>query len=145
MKTKSASKVKGGALIAGVAVSGLLVGSFAAGAVATGPQDAVGRPTEKVGSATYPVNQNGDTFGSATAAQDPSEEPDLIEVIANGGKKGYAYKSDLEEGSTFKTPEQALAWQKSKGNKPTIIPVYDSDGINRIGTFTHFPGAPEAK
>lgn len=139
MKAKSMSRV--GLLLGGVAAAGLLAGSLAAGAIATGPPLAAGRPTEKVGSATYPVNDKGQTFGSAMSAQSPSEEPELIEVIANSGKKGYAYKSALDEGSSFKTPEEALAWQKSKGNRPTVIPVYESDGVTRIGTFTHFPGS----
>lgn len=88
----------------------------------------------------FETNERGLTYGSAVGAASPAAEPQLIEVIANNGKVGYAYKSALDEGMDLKTPEEVGAWQASKRGKPTVIPVYLSDGSTKIGTFTHHPG-----
>lgn len=46
-------------------------------------------------SSTYGINNDGQTFGSATLAADYESEPDLILVQASNGKEGYVKKEDL--------------------------------------------------
>lgn len=70
------------------------------------------------------VNKRGQTYGPDALGAD------LIEVIADDGKPGYIYRTDLEatEASSL---EEAM---KSLDN--VVLNVYDQDGENIIGTFT---------
>jgi cell division septation protein DedD len=90
----------------------------------------------------YQENAAGQTYGSAALAPSPDQEPDLIAVETKDGE-GYVLKSDLDaaNGSTaaksFKSPEEALAWQASaSAQKDRQIPVYEADGKTVIGEFT---------
>lgn len=85
----------------------------------------------------YPINDRGMTYGSALLASMPSEEPDLILVVATNGREGYAKQADLAaaEGSGFSSPQEALAWQEANEGATFEVPVYKSDGVTRIGVF----------
>ncbi len=82
------------------------------------------------------TNLNGDTYGIDEA---PEGRPDLIAVVASNGREGYAYADELDEADgtaaveTFRTPEDALAWQAAREGKSFVVPVYLSDGETLIG------------
>lgn len=94
----------------------------------------------------FPINANGQTYGSDSGAETSAEMPDLIAVMADDGTQGFVLKTELlaAEGApdSFKSPEAALAWQAELQEKgPPQIAVYDVSGVNRIGTFTLDLGA----
>lgn len=82
-------------------------------------------------------NGNGDSYG----AQNENGAPDLISVMATNGIRGYAYRTDLEEADgtaamrTFKSPQDAVDWQKARRGKSFPVPVYDVDGKSVVGEF----------
>ena len=78
----------------------------------------------------YPVNENGQTYGSALSNNPP---PDLIATIGDSGVEGYVYYDEMFPTITAKTPEEA---QEELNSFPQKIPVYKSDGITQIDTFT---------
>lgn len=82
----------------------------------------------------YPKNKNGQTYGSAADATSPETEPELIRAIGVDGTLGYVLKKDLD-GELPKTPEEALAIQKSRPPGGRDIPLYDVDGETVIGVF----------
>jgi hypothetical protein len=82
----------------------------------------------------YPRNASGQTYGSALCASSPSTESDLIKAEGVGGIVGYVRKVDLEE-PMAKTPEEALARQRSRAGKARTIPLYAVNGKTVIGIF----------
>ncbi|MFS0728350.1 peptidase M56 BlaR1 [Paenibacillus sp. 1P07SE] len=87
------------------------------------------------GMPNYPVNANGQTYGSAADAPSRDAEPDLIGAYGVDGTLGYVKKEDLNE-ELPKTPEEALAIQESKALAgEQSIPLYDVDGETVIGEF----------
>lgn len=70
----------------------------------------------------YPVNKNGETYGSALLSDIVGEEPDLIASIGVDGVKGYVRQDELH------TEHHVPA------NEEFPIPLYDVDG-NVIGSF----------
>ncbi len=93
----------------------------------------------------FPVNANGQTYGSSLEAVSVETEPDLIAAIGIDGTEGYVLSKDLQEPSP-KTPEEAVAQTKeiekaalaakAKGsNIVREIPLYDVDGRTVIGKF----------
>jgi hypothetical protein len=83
------------------------------------------------------VNANGQTYG----AQNSNGAPALIAVVATNGRTGYVFAKQLADadGTTaaehFKSPADALAWQKAHQGRTTSIPVYEYDGTTKIGEF----------
>ena len=83
------------------------------------------------------INSHGQTYG----AQNSNGSPDLIAAEATNGKFGYIVASQLRDadGDTaarrFKSPAQALAWQKAHQGRIETIPVYESDGTTKLGLF----------
>ena len=83
------------------------------------------------------INANGQTYG----AQNSNGTPDLIAVEATNGRTGYVFAKQLADadGTTaaehFKSPADALAWQKAHQGKTTAIPVYEYDGTTKVGEF----------
>lgn len=77
----------------------------------------------------WKVNANGQTYGVLK----DNREPDLQAVVATNGLLGYAFTRDLNAagGPPPTDPAEAAA------RKPVSvdIPVYESDGITRIGEF----------
>lgn len=68
----------------------------------------------------YPKNENGQTYGSAADATSPKTEPDLIRAVGVDETVGYVLKKDLD-GELPKTPEEALAIQKSRSQVVVIF------------------------
>jgi hypothetical protein len=86
-------------------------------------------------SIAWGVNANGQTYG----VSNQSGTPDLIGVLIDDGKNyGYVKKSDLNcaSGGDPSSPSEALEWQKVSQNRNISIPVYESDGVTAVGTFT---------
>lgn len=84
-------------------------------------------------------NKHGVTYGSGLKAESVEDEPDLILVEASNGKLGYAYRTDLE-GADPSSPAAAVAKQKAEEGTTDLIPVYEVDGVTRIGSFViHHP------
>lgn len=85
----------------------------------------------------WAVNPNGDTYG----AQNENGSPDMVAVIATNGTRGYVYRTQLEDANgtaaikTFKSPEEALAWQDARLGKDFVVPVYDVTGKTVVGEF----------
>ena len=85
----------------------------------------------------WAVNQNGETYG----ATNENGQPELISVVATNNQLGYVYAKELAEAdgsaqaTKFKSPEDALAWQKEREGKTFSVPVYKSDGKTKVGAF----------
>ncbi|GAB12888.1 peptidase M56 family protein [Arthrobacter globiformis NBRC 12137] len=85
----------------------------------------------------WAVNADGNSYG----AENEKGTPDLTAVIATNGVPGYVYTSELEDATgtaaikTFKTREEALAWQEARRGKTFSVPVYDSTGKTVVGEF----------
>ena len=102
------------------------------------PQPAEGpAPAENV---EYPVNAEGQTYGSLSDALTDSQAPDLILVVLPDGSEGYVLRQDLFEAENANpaSPEEALAIQagqereaaqrSSSTGGETGLPLYDSSG-----------------
>nr|WP_216863708.1 peptidase M56 family protein [Arthrobacter sp. 68b]AKG47363.1 hypothetical protein [Arthrobacter sp. 68b] len=85
----------------------------------------------------WATNTDGDTYG----AENENGTPDMVAVIASNGTPGYVYRTELEEANgtaasrTFKSPEEALAWQEARQGKSFSVPVYDATGKTVVGEF----------
>lgn len=94
----------------------------------------------------WAVNADGNTYG----IENENGAPDMIAVMATNGKRGYAYRTALEEADgtaaakTFKSPQDALDWQEARRGKSFSVPVYDTDGKTVIGEFVIGPANGEA-
>lgn len=130
-------------VVASAAVIGTLVGG-AVGAVAVpgllapaGVASAPNAAPAATADPDYPVNESGQTYGSALNATAPENEPDLILVAASNGANGYARKTDLAaaEGTGFTTIEEAVKWSEGDGRNDHKVPVYLSDGKTQVGEF----------
>jgi hypothetical protein len=89
------------------------------------------------------VNARGETYGVAG----PAGEPDLVGVVgldaAGVAVDGYARATDLNAfGPDWpdvpSNPTEAMEWQAERDRKYPDgwdIPVFESDGETRIGTF----------
>jgi len=89
----------------------------------------------------YPVNENGQTYGSAADAISIETEPDLIAAIGIDGTKGYVLAKDLRANMP-KTPEEAIAQMNARKTAEAngtyegrLIPLYDVDGKTVIGQY----------
>ncbi|CAM3542556.1 hypothetical protein PALU110988_28135 [Paenibacillus lupini] len=82
----------------------------------------------------YPKNKDGQTYGSATDTNSPETEPELISAIGIDGTNGYVLKKDID-GELPKSPQEAIALQKSRPQGGRDIPLYDYDGETIIGLF----------
>lgn len=91
-------------------------------------------PSEPVPSGPdYPTNASGQTYGSA---RDNSRQPDLVAAIGDCGRTGY-----IERDAFGEQPP----WEPGAGAPgPRSTPVYESDGLTRIDTFTQSPGTTVA-
>ncbi|MGA1836334.1 hypothetical protein VD659_05310 [Herbiconiux sp. 11R-BC] len=87
------------------------------------------------------VNANGQTFGAEKIDVDGKfiAEPDLVPVYASNGKRGYAYKTDMQsplespDMPKFDNPSDAVAWVEEQNRLHDRFPVYKSDGVTVIG------------
>jgi hypothetical protein len=84
---------------------------------------------------SWGVNASGETYG----VRNQQGTPDLIAVVIDQGKtQGYVERSELNcaSGGDVKSPAEALTWDETSQNLNVSIPVYESDGVTVIGTFT---------
>jgi len=137
------------------AIVGLGAGT-AASAVASllapvGLSPAEGPHAKPAADPVYETNLRGQTLGSALDATSPDNEPDLIMAIATNGREGYVLKTELDSvngqtaSESFKSPEDALRWQETFGRSDQIIPVYEADGVTKIGEFLVFGGESQER
>lgn len=81
----------------------------------------------------YPTNAAGQTYGSAV---DSSPRPDLLAAVGDCGRTGYIVRDRLEE---------PPPWVPGAGSTaPRSTPVFESDGVTQIDTFTQDPGTTVA-
>lgn len=119
----------------------VLVVGVAFGVLTSGAAMASGGRTD------YPVNQNGETYGSVETNVHPDlqDYPDLIAAIGEDGVVGYVRKTELD-GEQPKNPEEASRYMerldaareaaKAAGQEYLrYIPVYEEDGVTVIGRF----------
>jgi hypothetical protein len=83
-------------------------------------------------SVPYAINEHGQTYGSGAG---PGPGPDLIAVEAGNGRTGYVYRDQLNAGDneTLADVQKRMASGHPAG--PSSIPMYESDGRTRIGSF----------
>ena len=80
----------------------------------------------------YPINANGETYGSYLDRHKYGYAPDLIAALGDDGTEGYIRREDFapELGGSL---EELRQYQAHVDANPAI-PLYDLDG-NVIGTF----------
>jgi hypothetical protein len=86
-------------------------------------------------SSAWGVNASGQTYG----VSNQQGTPDLIAVVIDQGKtQGYVKEGELNcaAGGDVKSPAEASLWDKTSQNLNVTIPVYESDGVTVVGTFT---------
>jgi len=103
-----------GVVLAGPALGDSLFGASTAQTSATGSGP---------GAAEFPVNENGETYGSAIG----SSVPDLLAAPTDDGTLGYVRVSELELARN-------VAGSVESGER--VVDVYASDGTTVIGQFT---------
>lgn len=79
----------------------------------------------------YPVNENGETYGSLLLANITGSDPDLIAATGVDGTEGYIRSSDINP--EIHTPEEAEAYMETL-EWSRLVPLYDVEG-NVIGNF----------
>jgi hypothetical protein len=119
-----------------VLIAGFIAGSFSYGVIST---TASPTPNQSIQDAkptpTFPVNKNGETYGSNSEVTVAGQEPDLILAKGVDGTDGYIKLIDLNKDQP-KNPEEAVAYmEKMKNSPPKNIPLYDVDGETVIGEF----------
>jgi hypothetical protein len=142
---KQANRIVASVLAAtALGAGGFMVGS--AIAADSGSSGANGLPDGTDGAmskelrADFPTNANGQSFGTDVEAVTPDDIPDLVLVVATNGEKGYVNKAELQAatGANVSTPQEAVAWQREMDSADwtsKFIPVYELDGMTRIGVF----------
>lgn len=96
-----------------------------------------------VSSPDYPVNVNGQTYGSDLYASTETE-PDLVSAVGVKGTLGYVLSKDLYDDGV-NTPEEAVAYEKKHASKSRMIPLYAQDGKTIIGQFEISAGEVQEK
>lgn len=143
----SARRVLAGvaALVVGVTASLFAMNANAASEPGVDQSPTVGSeqaPEAGAESPAWPTNARGLTYGSSLFAESPDDEPDLILAYAEDGQLGYVYRDELN-GPMPSSPEEALAQQAAMlAEYPDgrSIPVYEADGLTKIGVFVVTPG-----
>lgn len=139
---------RGLAVVAGlVAGSALVVPALAGDAPTQLPAGTGNRQVSVEAPPTYPTNERGQTFGSASLARSVDEEPDLIEVIATNGRVGYALREELNGEPLPASPEEAVARTEAELadlSPPEAIDVFAVDGTTVIGEFEFYERTPES-
>lgn len=95
-------------------------------------------PVSRVNQNGFPVNQNGETYGSLADVNTPGKEPDLVLAKGEDGTTGYVKLKDLW-GEQPKNPEEAKVYmeklEKEKASGHKFILLYASDGKTVIGKY----------
>lgn len=120
----STIKIVVGAVVGVIAVIGLVIAGPAIGDSLFGTTSAQTSATGSgAGAVEYPVNENGETYGSANGSQ----VPDLLAAPTDDGQIGYVRVNELELARN-------VAGSIESGER--IIEVYAADGVTVIGEFT---------
>jgi hypothetical protein len=94
----------------------------------------------------YPVNENGQTYGSmAFVSPNNPTPPDLVACMGIDGTEGYCYNTDLNAGQP-NNPEEAIEYMRRLEERHEemrrtgeehvrTIPLYAYDGVTIIGEF----------
>lgn len=86
----------------------------------------------------FPVNENGETYGSAMYAE-LDAVPDLVLARGDNGVEGYLRAVEcafLLDPNPPKSPEEAIARQEAEQGKTFVYNVYALDGVTVVDTFT---------
>lgn len=130
MKTRIAPK----RILLTVAAAALGIGAGAGVASASGLIFAQPADSETAEAPEYAVSDSGLSYGSLADAPSDALAPDLILVELPDGQQGYVYSEELfaAENDDPSSPGEAIA---SNDKGPVGVPVYELDGVTRIGTF----------
>ncbi|QJW38100.1 hypothetical protein [Cellulosimicrobium protaetiae] len=104
-------------------------------AVAVAPGDRTGVP-EGIDLPPDAVNAKGQSYGSMVGRENLADAPDLILVVGNDGKEGYAKKEDLLK-EPPSSPEEAVSLTQKRSSD--TIPVYDVNGEEIVDSYTIDP------
>lgn len=118
-------------IIGVVFITGIVVGTMALDS--TNAKTNINPSNTQEHTPSFPVNKNGETYGSGENAA-PNAGPDLVQAVGVDGTLGYVRAKDLET-EMPKSPEEALSKQRSIApGSVRKIPLYDVNG-KEIGTF----------
>lgn len=113
-----AASVVGAGAIVGLIMAGPSIGDSLVGSSSSTSATGSG-----AGAVDFPVNENGETYGSANGAS----VPDLLAAPTDDGKLGYVRVNELELARN-------VAGSLESGIR--VVDVYASDGETVIGQFT---------
>jgi hypothetical protein len=101
--------------------------------------DSDSTPTS-TGEVSSGLTKDGRTYGPLLTSKDGLHEkvPDLVSIEGDNGELGYADSDAVfgEDQPAPSSPEQALLLQAAQAKHPTVVPVFSSDGVTQIDTFT---------
>ena len=129
------NKARVGWLKLTTAIIALLVGAIAGigvTAIVGGASTGNSSGSSKI---SFPLNVNGQTYGSSLGVG-LSAEPDLILAVGTNGRTGYISRKTLwaVDGTDVTSPSQASAYM-SRSTSARTIPVFEKDGTTVIGSF----------
>jgi hypothetical protein len=82
---------------------------------------------------TFSTNEAGNSLGSVPEALESGQHVDLVLVIGDSGREGYAYRLELD-GEPF-APDAGRE-EIVRALSARSVPVYLSDGATQIDSFT---------
>lgn len=132
------------AAVAGVLVSGALSPASAEPARQVASITPAGEPALEYGG--YATNLSGETYGSIADELAVGTPPDLVLVEADGGLTGYVRYEDLAalDGPAPASPAEAAQQGDEQVDFGSIgLPMYEADGVTRIGTWYGFNGTAD--
>lgn len=133
---KRFSKPQGFAIVVGaIAAGGILGGGIVASAQPDPASPSVQDEPPAPVAASMETNEAGQKLGDYVIGAD--EVPDLVPVMSDEGKDGYAYRSDID-GPLVKSPVEAVEAMRDRVDEQgnIVVPVYDRDGETVIGKVT---------
>lgn len=113
-------------------VYGYHLGGYKSSYLPQTPYSQMALSTDELAVDTYPINDNGMTYGSGLSAEFVGTPPDLIASIGINGVEGYTKQSDLDA-LMPSGPEEAV--QAYSAERVVAIPVYAVDGDNIVDLF----------
>ena len=101
-----------------------------------------------VGSVYYPVNEQGQTYGSSALAYENLPEevsaleaidymPDLVSAVGEDGTEGYILKEDFLPSAIPSSPEEAIQMQNNGTFDHEEVPLYAYDGETVLGVYAN--------
>lgn len=149
-------KLRNVALVVGSSLAGVLAGALVLGPNLSmafdGDRESVSshtssddgrfrdpRPEEVVASPPYPVNTNGQTYGSGMNIDADNPGPDLIAAYGTNGAFGYVLATDRPQ------PATSLVKDFTRQKTTTAIPLYEVNGETVVGEFAIVPGESSSR